>query len=77
MFLHDIAKGRIRIIGSPARASRGGVCPRLGFSAAETDLVAWLIEVHLVMSTVAQVARFVEISKTIEISPPWCSRWSG
>src|SRR5579872_2298068 len=65
MFLHDIAKGRIEdhsIAG--ARIARR-VCPRLGFSAAETDLVAWLIEVHLVMSTVAQ-SRDLSDRKTIE-----------
>src|SRR6266851_5576239 len=54
LFLHDIAKGRIEdhsIAG--ARVARN-LCPRLGFSTAETETVAWLIEVHLVMSTVAQ-----------------------
>ncbi len=54
LFLHDIAKGRIEdhsIAG--ARVART-LCPRLGFSSAETELVAWLIEVHLVMSSVAQ-----------------------
>jgi len=53
LFLHDIAKGRIEdhsIAG--ARVARN-LCPRLGFSQAETETVAWLIEVHLVMSTVA------------------------
>ena len=54
LFLHDIAKGRIEdhsIAG--ARVARR-FCPRLGFSAAETDTVAWLIEQHLVMSSIAQ-----------------------
>src|SRR5262249_56259216 len=54
LFLHDIAKGRIEdhsIAG--ARIARH-FCPRLGFSPAETETVAWLIEVHLLMSTVAQ-----------------------
>ena len=54
LFLHDIAKGRIEdhsIAG--ARVARA-LCPRLGFSAAETETVAWLIEQHLVMSSVAQ-----------------------
>jgi [protein-PII] uridylyltransferase len=53
LFLHDIAKGRIEdhsIAG--ARVARN-FCPRLGFSTAETETVAWLIEVHLVMSSVA------------------------
>jgi [protein-PII] uridylyltransferase len=65
MFLHDIAKGRIEdhsIAG--ARIARR-VCPRLGFSPADTDLIAWLIEVHLVMSTVAQ-SRDLSDRKTIE-----------
>jgi [protein-PII] uridylyltransferase len=65
MFLHDIAKGRIEdhsIVG--ARIARR-FCPRLGFSATETELVAWLVEVHLVMSTVAQ-SRDLSDRKTIE-----------
>jgi [protein-PII] uridylyltransferase len=54
LFLHDIAKGRIEdhsIAG--ARVARN-LCPGLGFSPAETELAAWLIEVHLLMSSVAQ-----------------------
>jgi [protein-PII] uridylyltransferase len=65
LFLHDIAKGRIEdhsIAG--ARIARR-VCPRLGFSPAETDTVAWLIEQHLVMSTIAQ-SRDLSDRKTIE-----------
>jgi [protein-PII] uridylyltransferase len=65
LFLHDIAKGRVEdhsIAG--ARIARR-VCPRLGLSPTETDLVAWLIEQHLVMSTVAQ-SRDLSDRKTIE-----------
>jgi [protein-PII] uridylyltransferase len=65
LFLHDIAKGRPEdhsIAG--ARIARR-MCPRLGMSAADTELVAWLIEVHLVMSTVAQ-SRDLTDRKTIE-----------
>jgi len=54
LFLHDVAKGRIEdhsIAG--ARVARN-VAPRLGFTPAETETVAWLIEVHLLMSTLAQ-----------------------
>jgi [protein-PII] uridylyltransferase len=54
LFLHDIAKGRIEdhsVIG--ARIARR-FCPRLGCTAAETETVAWLVEKHLVMSSVAQ-----------------------
>jgi [protein-PII] uridylyltransferase len=65
LFLHDIAKGRIEdhsIAG--ARVARN-FCPRLGFSTAETETVAWLIEVHLVMSSVAQ-SRDLSDRMTIE-----------
>jgi len=65
LFLHDIAKGRIEdhsIAG--ARVARR-FCPRLGFSAGDTELVAWLVEKHLVMSSVAQ-SRDLSDRKTIE-----------
>src|SRR3954465_1572252 len=63
--LHDIAKGRPEdhsIAG--ARVARR-LCPRLGFNAADTELVAWLIEQHLTMSVVAQ-SRDLSDRKTIE-----------
>jgi [protein-PII] uridylyltransferase len=75
LFLHDIAKGRIEdhsIAG--ARVARR-FCPRLGFSAAETDTVAWLVEQHLVMSSVAQsrdlsdrvtIQTFAEVVQSVE-----------
>jgi [protein-PII] uridylyltransferase len=65
LFLHDIAKGRVEdhSIGGARVARR--LCPRLGMSAADTELVAWLVEVHLVMSTVAQ-SRDLSDRKTIE-----------
>src|SRR3977135_1347328 len=65
LFLNDIAKGRIEdhsIAG--ARIARR-FCPRLGLSPAETDTVAWLIEKHLVMSSIAQ-SRDLSDRKTIE-----------
>ncbi|MCC6778460.1 MAG: [protein-PII] uridylyltransferase [Hyphomicrobiales bacterium] len=65
LFLHDIAKGRIEdhsVAG--ARVARS-FCPRLGFSPAETETVAWLIEVHLLMSSVAQ-SRDLSDRMTIE-----------
>ncbi|MFD1697436.1 [protein-PII] uridylyltransferase [Roseibium aestuarii] len=64
MFLHDIAKGRPEdhsIAG--ARIARK-LCPRFGLSASETETVAWLIEHHLDMSTVAQ-SRDLSDRKTI------------
>ena len=65
LFLHDIAKGRIEdhsIVGARIARRLG---PRLGLNAAETELVAWLVEVHLVMSTVAQ-SRDLSDRRTIE-----------
>jgi [protein-PII] uridylyltransferase len=65
LFLHDIAKGRPEdhsIAG--ARIARR-YCPRLGLSPAETETVAWLVEHHLVMSTLAQ-SRDLSDRKTIE-----------
>jgi [protein-PII] uridylyltransferase len=65
LFLHDIAKGRIEdhsIAG--ARIARV-FCPRLGLSPADTDTVAWLVEQHLTMSSVAQ-SRDLSDRKTIE-----------
>jgi [protein-PII] uridylyltransferase len=52
-FLHDIGKGRKEdhsIVG--ARIARK-LCPRLGMTPSETDLIVWLVEQHLTMSNVA------------------------
>jgi [protein-PII] uridylyltransferase len=65
LFLHDIAKGRIEDHSLAGARIARRFCPRLGMSAAETELVAWLVEVHLVMSTVAQ-SRDLSDRKTIE-----------
>ncbi|MCJ8142761.1 [protein-PII] uridylyltransferase [Ancylobacter sp. A5.8] len=65
VFLHDIAKGRPEdhsIAG--ARVARK-LCPRFGLNAVDTDTVAWLIEQHLTMSTIAQ-SRDLSDRKTIE-----------
>jgi [protein-PII] uridylyltransferase len=65
MFLHDIAKGRKddhSIAG--ARVARR-LCPRLGFTQGETDTVSWLVENHLVMSSIAQ-SRDLSDRRTIE-----------
>jgi [protein-PII] uridylyltransferase len=65
LFLHDIAKGRIEdhSIAGARIARRLG--PRLGLNASDTELVAWLVEVHLVMSTLAQ-SRDLSDRRTIE-----------
>src|SRR5579884_1990292 len=65
LFLHDIAKGRVEDHSLAGARLARRLCPRLGLSAADTELVAWLVEVHLVMSTVAQ-SRDLSDRKTIE-----------
>ncbi|MGE0850495.1 MAG: [protein-PII] uridylyltransferase [Hyphomicrobiaceae bacterium] len=63
-FLHDIAKGRPEdhsVLG--AKIARR-LCPRFGLTAAETETVAWLIENHLLMSSIA-FSRDISDPKTI------------
>src|SRR6267142_2753491 len=63
--LHDIAKGRPEDHSIAGAKVARRLCPRLGFNTADTELVAWLIEEHLTMSTVAQ-SRDLSDRKTIE-----------
>ncbi len=65
VLLHDIAKGRLEDHSIAGAKVARRLCPRLGFSAKDTELVAWLIEEHLTMSTVAQ-SRDLSDRKTIE-----------
>lgn len=65
VLLHDIAKGRPEDHSIAGAKVARRLCPRLGFNAADTELVAWLIEEHLTMSTVAQ-SRDLSDRKTIE-----------
>src|ERR1700704_1902088 len=65
LFLHDIAKGRIEDHSLAGARIARRFCPRLGFSPAETEMVAWLVEHHLLMSSVAR-PRDLADRKTIE-----------
>jgi [protein-PII] uridylyltransferase len=65
LFLHDIAKGRPEDHSVAGARVAKRFCPRLGFSPGETELAAWLITNHLVMSSVAQ-SRDLSDRKTIE-----------
>ena len=64
LLLHDIAKGRPEDHSVAGARIARRLCPRLGLSERETDLVAWLVEDHLVMSMTAQ-QRDINDRKTI------------
>jgi [protein-PII] uridylyltransferase len=53
--LHDIAKGRNEDHSIAGERIARELCPRFGLSPADTDLVAWLVRYHLVMSETSQM----------------------
>jgi len=75
LLIHDIAKGRKEdhsIAG--ARVARR-LCPRLGMSKEQTELISWLVLEHLTMSNIAQtrdlsdrktITDFAETVQTVE-----------
>ena len=65
LFLHDIAKGRKEDHSIAGEREARKLCPRLGFNAQETELIAWLVREHLTMSTIAQ-GRDISDRKTIQ-----------
>jgi [protein-PII] uridylyltransferase len=75
MFLHDIAKGRPEDHSEAGAAIARKLGPRLGLDEAEIDTAAWLVEHHLLMSTIAQsrdlsdpatIRGFADVVQTIE-----------
>jgi [protein-PII] uridylyltransferase len=65
VLLHDIAKGRPEDHSTAGARIARRLCPHMGFSAADTDTIAWLIENHLAMSMTAQT-RDLNDRKTIQ-----------
>ncbi len=54
LLLHDIAKGRPEDHSKAGAKVAARLCPRLGLSPAQTELVSWLVQEHLTMSRIAQ-----------------------
>lgn len=54
VLLHDIAKGRPEDHSTAGAKVARKLCPRFGMTPKQTEMVAWLIEEHLVMSMMAQ-----------------------
>ena len=65
MFLHDIAKGRPEDHSKAGAAIARKLGPRFGLDPGETETAAWLVEHHLLMSTIAQ-SRDLSDPSTIE-----------
>ena len=65
VLLHDIAKGRHGEHSVLGAAVAEELCPRFGMSEEETELVAWLVRHHLLMSATA-FKRDLTDPKTIE-----------
>jgi [protein-PII] uridylyltransferase len=65
LLLHDIAKGRKDDHSIAGKQVAMELCPRLGFTPGETQAVGWLVEQHLLMSSVAQ-SRDITDPRTIE-----------
>lgn len=65
VLLHDIAKGRDGDHSVLGEGVARELCPRFGLSENETDLVAWLVRQHLLMSAIA-FKRDLTDPKTIE-----------
>jgi [protein-PII] uridylyltransferase len=63
--LHDIAKGQPQDHSILGAEYARRLCPRIGLTPTETETVAWLIEQHLTMSTIAQ-SRDLGDPKTIQ-----------
>jgi [protein-PII] uridylyltransferase len=55
VLLHDIAKGRRERHSLAGEKVAKALCPRFGLTSDETELVAWLVRHHLLMSETSQM----------------------
>ena len=67
-FLHDIAKGRPESHSIAGEKVARKLCPRLGLSEAETEMVAWLVRNHLLMSEVAQTRDLTDFKTILDFA---------
>jgi [protein-PII] uridylyltransferase len=67
-FLHDIAKGRPESHSVAGEKVARKLCPRLGLSEAETEMVAWLVRHHLLMSEVAQTRDLTDFKTILDFA---------
>ncbi|GBD41237.1 Bifunctional uridylyltransferase/uridylyl-removing enzyme [bacterium HR39] len=65
VFLHDIGKGRARDHSEVGEEIARRLCPRFGLAPASTELVAWLVRHHLLMTRFA-FSRDIDDPKTAE-----------
>ena len=65
ILLHDIAKGRPEDHSVAGAKVARKLCPRFGFTADQTEMIAWLVREHLTMSMTAQ-SHDLHDRKTIE-----------
>ncbi|MBY8976681.1 [protein-PII] uridylyltransferase [Rhodobacteraceae bacterium NNCM2] len=54
LFMHDLGKGMERSHSETGAEIAAKLCPRLGLTESESDLVVWLVRHHLLMSDTAQ-----------------------
>ena len=75
LLLHDIAKGRPEDHSVAGAKVAKKLCPRFGLDEEQTELVSWLVEQHLAMSTIAQsrdlndprtISDFAKIMQSVE-----------
>src|SRR5690606_19086023 len=65
LLFHDIAKGRPEDHSVAGARIARRLCPHMGFDAAETEMVAWLVQEHLTLSMTAQT-RDLNDRKTVQ-----------